>query len=228
MRRSQHRHHGDGANPARPVIKLLIADDHPVVREGLRSIVAEHQEISVVAEAGTGEELLDRLERTPIDVVLLDISMPGPGFLDLLHRLKTDHPRVRIVVLSIHPEEQYAIRAFKAGAVGYLTKDLSPGELVEAILKVHGGGKYVSPSLAQRLADELGDGFRVAPHNRLSNREYDVLRLLGAGHSVKAIAHDLRLSPKTVSTYRTRILEKMTLKTNADVIRYVRQHGLTD
>lgn len=209
------------------MIDLLIADDHPVVRQGLRSIVAECPEIAVVAEVGTGDELLERLTSTPADVVLLDISMPGPSFLDVLRELKDHHSRVRVVVLSIHPEKQYAIRAFKAGAAGYLTKERSPAELVEAIIKVYGGGKYVSPSLAQRLADELGNGFRLAPHDRLSDREYVVLRLLGAGHSVKAIAQQLRLSPKTVSTHRTRILQKMNLETNADLIRYAQLHGLT-
>ena len=208
------------------MIKLLIADDHPVVREGLRRITSEHGHIAVVAEAGSGEDLLDRLMQTEVDILLLDISMPGPGFLDVLRRVKTDHPRLGIVVLSIHREEQYAVRAFKAGAAGYVTKDRASSDLVDAILKVHRGGKYVSVAFAERLVTDLERGQERPPHERLSDREFEVLRLLGVGVSAKAIAHELALDPKTISTYRFRIMQKMRLASNADIIRYVIEHGL--
>lgn len=209
------------------MIRLLIADDHPVVREGLRRIVAEHPGLSVVGEAVNGDELLAALPRLPADVVLLDVSMPGPGFLPVLERLRTEHPSVAVLVLSVHPEDQYAVRALRAGAAGYLTKDHSPEQLVEAIRKVHRGGRYVSASLAERLAADLATaGASQARHEILSHREYEVLCLLGSGRTVKEISTDLRLSPKTISTYRARLLEKMHATSNADLVRYAAQHGL--
>lgn len=208
------------------MIRLFIADDHPVVRAGLRGIVDGEPDFEVVGEAYDGGDMLARIGRTPAEVLLLDVSMPGPGFLEVLRGLKQDHPRVAVLVLSVHPEDQYAVRALRAGAAGYLTKDHSPEELVAAIRKVHRGGKYVSPSLAERLAVGLEIGANDSPHEQLSNREYDVLCLLGSGRTVKEIASRLTLSPKTVSTYRARVLEKMKLATNADLVRYAAQHGL--
>jgi DNA-binding NarL/FixJ family response regulator len=208
------------------MIRLFIADDHPVVRAGLRGIVDGEPDFEVVGEACDGGDMLARIGRTPAEVLLLDVSMPGPGFLEVLRGLKQDHPRVAVLVLSVHPEDQYAVRALRAGAAGYLTKDHSPEELVAAIRKVHRGGKYVSPSLAERLAVGLEIGANDSPHEQLSNREYDVLCLLGSGRTVKEIASRLALSPKTVSTYRARVLEKMKLATNADLVRYAAQHGL--
>jgi DNA-binding NarL/FixJ family response regulator len=208
------------------MIRLFIADDHPVVRAGLRGIVDGEPDFEVVGEAYDGGDMLARIGRTPAEVLLLDVSMPGPGFLEVLRGLKQDHPRVAVLVLSVHPEDQYAVRALRAGAAGYLTKDHSPEELVAAIRKVHRGGKYVSPSLAERLAVGLEIGASDSPHEQLSNREYDVLCLLGSGRTVKEIASRLALSPKTVSTYRARVLEKMKLATNADLVRYAAQHGL--
>ncbi len=208
------------------MIRLFIADDHPVVRAGLRGIVDGEPDFEVVGEAYDGGDMLARIGRTPAEVLLLDVSMPGPGFLEVLHGLRQDHPRVAVLVLSVHPEDQYAVRALRAGAAGYLTKDHSPEELVAAIRKVHRGGKYVSPSLAERLAVGLEIGASDSPHEQLSNREYDVLCLLGSGRTVKEIASRLALSPKTVSTYRARVLEKMKLATNADLVRYAAQHGL--
>lgn len=208
------------------MIRLFIADDHPVVRAGLRGIVDGEPDFEVVGEAYDGGDMLARIGRTPAEVLLLDVSMPGPGFLEVLRGLKQDHPRVAVLVLSVHPEDQYAVRALRAGAAGYLTKDHSPEELVAAIRKVHRGGKYVSPSLAERLAVGLEIGANDSPHEQLSNREYDVLCLLGSGRTVKEIASRLALSPKTVSTYRARVLEKMKLATNADLVRYAAQHGL--
>jgi two-component system, NarL family, invasion response regulator UvrY len=208
------------------MIRLLIADDHPVVREGLRRIVEDHPGLQVVGEATTGDEVLASLPRVPADVVLLDVAMPGPGFLEVLQRLRAEHPTVAVLVLSVHPEDQYAMRALRAGAAGYLTKDHSPEQLTEAIRKVHRGGKYVSPWLAERLAADLAAGAKQARHEMLSDREYEVLCLLGSGLTVKDIASRLQLSPKTVSTYRTRVLEKMDASTNADLVRYAAQHGL--
>jgi DNA-binding NarL/FixJ family response regulator len=208
------------------MIRLFIADDHPVVRAGLRGIVEGEPDFEVVGEACDGGDMLARIGRTPAEVLLLDVSMPGPGFLEVLRVLRQDHPRVAVLVLSVHPEDQYAVRALRAGAAGYLTKDHSPEELVAAIRKVHRGGKYVSPSLAERLAVGLEIGANDSPHEQLSNREYDVLCLLGSGRTVKEIASRLALSPKTVSTYRARVLEKMKLATNADLVRYAAQHGL--
>jgi len=208
------------------MIRLLIADDHPVVREGLRRIVADDPGLQVVGEAVDGDGVLALILRQPTDVVLLDVSMPGPGFLQVLERLRAEHPGVKVLVLSVHPEEQYAVRALRAGAAGYLTKDHSPEQLIEAIRRVHRGGKYVSPTLAERLATDLAAGGPQAAHELLSHREYDVLCLLGSGRTVKEISAELDLSPKTVSTYRARLLEKMRLTGNADLVRYAARHGL--
>lgn len=208
------------------MIRLFIADDHPVVRAGLRGIVEGEPDFEVVGEACDGDGVLAHIGRTPTEVLLLDVSMPGPGFLEVLRRLRQDHPRVAVLVLSVHPEDQYAVRALRAGAAGYLTKDHSPEELVAAIRKVNRGGKYVSPSLAEKLAVGLEIGANDLLHELLSDREYDVLCLLGSGRTVKEIASRLALSSKTVSTYRARLLEKMQLATNADLVRYAAQHGL--
>ncbi|HET7250468.1 MAG TPA: response regulator transcription factor [Gemmatimonadales bacterium] len=208
--------------------RLVIADDHPIVREGLRRVVedAPGGGITVAGEASDGDELLARATTWNPDVVLLDITMPGPGFVETIQRLKAILPRVRILVLSVQPEDQFAVRALKAGASGYVSKNLSPEQLVTAIHQVIRGGRYVSPTLAQKLAAVVADGADRPPHEGLSAREYQVLCLIGAGKSVKEIAAVMELSVKTVSTYRTRILEKTTLKSNAEIIRYTVEHGL--
>lgn len=208
------------------MIRLFIADDHPIVRTGLSGIVADEPDITVVGEAADGSVLLDAIRRVPIDVLLLDVSMPGPGLVPLLEALRASHPSVAVLVLSVHPEDQYATRAFRAGARGYLTKDHSPAELVAAVRKVYRGGRYVSPALAERLAAELSGGGEIVPHERLSDREFEVLCLLGSGRTVTEVAGLLSLSVKTVSTYRTRVLEKLGARTNADLVRYVVAHGL--
>jgi two-component system invasion response regulator UvrY len=209
------------------MIRLLIADDHPVVREGLRRIIQDAAGLQVVGEVASGPELLEQLSRVAADIVLLDVTMPGLRFLELLQRLRSEHPTVAVLVLSVHPEDQYAVRALRAGAAGYLTKDHSPEQLIEAIRKVHRGGRYVSATLAERLAADLAVPVAgQARHELLSHREYEVLCLLGSGRTVKEISADLRLSPKTVSTYRTRLLEKMQATSNADLVRYAAQHGL--
>jgi two-component system, NarL family, invasion response regulator UvrY len=208
------------------MIRLLIADDHPIVRAGLRRIAEEDRSITVAAEASSGDEALAAMRTAVVDVVLLDVSMPGAPFTDTLRRLREDHPTVRVLVLSAHPEDQWAVRALRAGGSGYLTKDHSPEQLVDAVRRVHRGGRYVSPTLAERLASHLGPDFAGAPHELLSDREFEVLRLLGTGHAVKDVAAELGLSPKTVSTYRTRLMEKLHFGSTADLVRYAAHHGL--
>ena len=160
------------------------------------------------------------------DLVLLDVSMPGGPFLENLQRLRAKHPTVRVLVLSVHPEDQWAVRALRAGASGYLTKDHSPDQLLEAIRRVYRGGKYVSPTLAEHLAKQLDGDVQRAPHELLSDREFEVMRRLGSGLTVSQIATELAISAKTVSTYRTRILEKMAVETNAELVRYAARYGL--
>ncbi len=199
------------------MIRIVIADDHPIVRAGFRQLVAEDPQLRVVAEAGDTTELLAVLAAHEADVVLLDISMPGIAFLELVQRIRTTRPRARILVVSMHPEDQVAVRAIEAGADGYVMKTQSADELVGAIRKVHGGGKHVGPALRR-------DG---RARRDLSAREREILMLLGSGKSLKEIGARLTLSPKTVSTYRSRILTKLALKTNADLVRYVIEQGLT-
>jgi DNA-binding NarL/FixJ family response regulator len=208
------------------MIRVAIADDHPIVREGLRRIVSEDGGISVVGEASSAVELFRLLSSAPIDVVLLDVSMPGNTFVDTLKDLRRVHPSVKVLVISAHPEDQWAMRSLQAGAAGYLTKDHSPEQLVLAIRRVARGGKYVSETMAERLAGMVDTARTRAPHETLSDREFEVLRALGSGMMVKDVAAQLRLSAKTVSTYRTRLLDKMGLKTKADLVRYVVLHEL--
>ena len=208
------------------MIRVAIADDHPIVREGLRRIVSDDGGITVTGEASSAVELFRLLGGAAIDVVLLDVSMPGRTFIDTLKDLRREHPTVKVLVISAHPEDQWAMRSLQAGASGYLTKDHSPEQLVLAIRRVARGGKFVSESMAERLAGMVDAGATRAPHESLSDREFEVLRALGSGMLVKDVAAQLRLSAKTVSTYRTRLQEKMGLKTNADLVRYVVTHGL--
>jgi two-component system invasion response regulator UvrY len=208
------------------MIRLAIADDHPIVREGLRRIASEDEAISVVGEASTGAELFRLLAAAAVDVVLLDVSMPGASFIVTLRELRSRHPTVKVLVLSAHPEDQWAARSLQGGASGYLTKDHSPDQLVQAIRRVARGGKYVSESMAERLAGMVDGGMTRAPHERLSDREFEVLRALGSGMLVKDVAAQLRISAKTVSTYRARLLEKMGLQSKADLVRYVAAHEL--
>jgi DNA-binding NarL/FixJ family response regulator len=208
------------------VIRVAIADDHPIVREGLRRIVSEDRGIVVAGEASSAAELFRLLAAAAVDIVLLDVTMPGATLVETLGELRARHASIRVLVLSVHPEDQWALRALQAGAAGYLTKDHSPEQLVEAIHRVASGRKYVSESMAERLAGMAGDGRNRAPHELLSHREFEVLRALGSGLTVKDVAAQLRLSAKTVSTYRARLLEKMGLRSTADLVRYVVAHGL--
>ncbi len=210
------------------MIRILIVDDHPIVRAGLRRIAEDDRGVTVTGEASSGDEALTALRDHVADVVLLDVTMPGAPFTESLRRLREMHPTVRVLVLSAHPEDQWAVRALRGGASGYLTKDHSPEQLLDAIRRVHRGGRYVSPMLAERLAAQLGQDFVGAPHEQLSDREFDVLRGLGTGRTVKEVAELLGLSPKTVSTYRTRLMEKLGFATNADLVRYSAEYGLMD
>lgn len=207
-------------------IRVLIADDHPIVRQGLRRIVEADSGMEIAAEAGDAAALFQALDTVATDLILLDVSMPGQPFLDTLRAVREKHPTVRVLVLSVHPEDQWAVRALRAGASGYLTKDRSPDQLIEAIQRVHRGGKYVSPSLAEHLAAHLDTNGDRLPHELLSDREFEVMRRLGSGLTVSQIAAELSISAKTVSTYRTRIFEKMAVETNADLVRYAARHGL--
>jgi|SRR5581483_8242218 len=209
------------------MIKILIADDHPIVRSGLKEIVTKERDIVVGGEARDGQELLDLVRKQHWDVVVLDISMPGRSGLDVLIQLKREYPRLPVLILSVQSEEQYAVRALKSGASGYLTKQSVPGELVKAIRRVVAGGRYISCSLAERLAFDL-DASGKPPHENLSYRELEVMRMIASGSRIKEIAQALFVSPKTVTTYRVRILKKMGMKTNADLIHYVIEHKLLD
>jgi DNA-binding NarL/FixJ family response regulator len=207
-------------------IKVLIADDHTIVREGIKQILAEMPEISVTDEARNGQEVLQNVWDNEYDIVLLDITMPGRSGLDILKQLKHDKPALKILILSMHPEEQYAIRAFKAGAFGYLTKESSPNELIDAVRKISIGKKYVSSSLAETLASHLEAKSEKPLHDTLSDREYEVMCMIASGRTVKEIAGELALSVKTISTYRARILEKMGMKNNAQLTHYTIQNQL--
>lgn len=209
------------------MIRVLIAEDHAIVREGIKRLLAGCEDIEVAAETGDGHAVLRLVTDQPPDVVLLDVSMPGPGFLHVIDHLKRTHPQVKVLVLSIHAEEVYAVRAIRAGARGYLGKDRTPEELLRAIRRVYGGGRYVTDTLGERLAAGADDGVRPR-YETLSDREYEILRLLAGGLRPTDIARKLSLSPKTVSTYRTRILEKMGFRNNADLFRYALEHDLVD
>jgi two-component system, NarL family, invasion response regulator UvrY len=207
-------------------VRVLVADDHALVRKGLQQVIKEQAPDMIVDEAWDGEQVLSMVRNEEWDVLVLDIGMPKRSGLEILQELRTTQPKLPVLILSVHPEDQYAIRVLKAGAAGYLSKDSALDELVDAIRKAVSGGRYVSASLAEKLALGLSGGLDRLPHEALSDREMTVLLKMGAGMSVGEIADELSLSVKTVSTYRTRILEKMGYKSNADLIRYVIEHEL--
>ena len=197
------------------MIRILIADDHPIVRQGFKQVLSDTADLLVADEAGSGQEVLALVAKKEYDAILLDISMPGKSGLEVLKELKAVNPKIPVLILSIYPEEQYAIRALKAGAAGYLTKASAPEELISAIRKVSQGGRYVTEALAEKLTYFLhGDADKV-PHEKLSDREYQVMLLIASGKTVTQIADELCLSVKTISTYRRHILEKMQFTTNA-------------
>jgi two-component system invasion response regulator UvrY len=202
------------------MIRVLLADDHPVVRSGLRTILATDPKIEVVSEAASGEEAIDRTRTSRPQVVLLDVAMPGRGGIETAQEIKRLYPAVKVLMLTMHPEGHYAVRCLREGADGYITKDSAPDVLIQAVHKLAAGGKYVSPTLAERLALYLDARSDRAPHELLSSRELEVMLRIAAGERPSEIAEALHLSVKTVSTYRSRILEKMNLKTNSDIMRY--------
>jgi DNA-binding NarL/FixJ family response regulator len=202
------------------MIRILIADDHAIVRHGLKQIIENSGEMRVVAEADCGIATLRKLREIECDVVLLDISMPDMSGVDVLKQIHAERPQLPILILSIYPEDQYAIRLIKAGAAGYLTKESAPQEVVEALRRVASGKKYISPTVAEILASELGAAKEKLPHQTLSDREYQIFLLLASAETVSEIAGTLALSVKTVSTYRSRVLEKMHLHNNAELMRY--------
>lgn len=210
-------------------MKVLIADDHAVVRQGLKQILADEFPAASFGEATNATEALAMLARGKWELMLLDVSMPGRSGLEILKEARRARPRLPILVLSMHPEDQYAVRMLKAGASGYLTKETAPEELARAVRKVMAGGKYINAATAEQLAASLDSApGEHAPHEALSDREFQVLRMIALGKSVKQIAGDLSLSVKTVSTYRTRVLSKMNMKTNADLTRYGIERRLAD
>ena len=208
--------------------KVLIVDDHAVVREGLKQILAEAPDTEVVSEVATGEEALEKVASEHYDVVVLDISLPDMSGLEVLKQIRDLRPQLAVLILTIHPEEQYAVRVLQAGASGYMTKETAPDELAAAIKKVAAGGRYISASLAEKLAFSMGPKAKAALHEALSDREFQVLKMIASGKSIIAISEDLRLSKKTVSTYRRRILDKMGMETNAEIIRYAIENKLAD
>ncbi len=208
------------------MIRVLIADDHAVVLEGLKQIVSETPDLVISAQARDGQEVLEKIRSNSVDVVLLDIAMRGRSGLDTLMRIRRERPNLPVLVLSMHPEDQYAVRVLKAGASGYSTKDSAPDQLITAIRQVVTGWKYVSPSLAEKLAFDLESDAGKPPHASLSDREYEVLRLIAVGQTLKEVAHTLSLSTKTIGTCRARILEKLKMKNNGELTHYVIREGL--
>jgi two-component system invasion response regulator UvrY len=210
------------------VIRVLIADDHPLVRSGLRQILAPEPDFAVPGEAADSEQAVKSVDEQNWDVVLLDISMPGRDGLDALREIRRRRPALPVLILSMHSEDQFAIRAIKAGASGYITKVLPPNELIHAIRRVSTGKKYVTPAVAEALANAVEYGNARPLHESLSDREFQVVRKIAAGKTVSEIAAEISLSVKTVSTYRARALEKMSMRTNAELTRYAIENGLVD
>ena len=210
------------------MIKILIADDHAIVREGLKQIVAEESDMKVTGEAGNADEVFEILKTNNFDIAILDINMPGKSGLDLLKDLKIQHPKLPVLILSIYGEEQYGIRALKAGALGYLRKVSAPNELVTAIRKIVSGGKYISQALAENLADAVDDSYNKLPHEILSDREFEVMCKIASGESAEKISDDLSISIHTFYTYRNRIFEKMNMKSNVELAQYVIQNKLNE
>jgi DNA-binding NarL/FixJ family response regulator len=207
-------------------MRVLIADDHPVVRHGLRQMLAQESDVTVVGEARDGEEVIDLCGRVAWDVAVLDYQMPGKSGLELVKELRHRYPARSVLILSMYPEDTYAVRALKAGASGYLTKESAPEDLVAAIRKVAAGGKYITPALGERLALDLEDTRSAPTHEILSDREYQIMWMIVSGKALTQIGQELNLSPNTVSTYRARILRKMGMKSNAELLHYAIQHHL--
>ncbi len=209
------------------MIKIFIVDDHIIFREGLKRVLSEVQDIEVAGEAGEGTKALAAITRNDFDVILLDLSLPGMGGLEVLRQLKEEKPKLPVLILSIYSEEQYALRVLRNGAIGYLTKESVPADLIRAIRKAYRGQRYISDTLAERLANHFTGDEDQQPHDLLSKREYEVFSMIVSGKATKTIAHELSIARTTVTSYRGRILEKMNMKTNAELIRYAIENGLT-
>jgi DNA-binding NarL/FixJ family response regulator len=210
------------------MIRVLLADDHAIVRAGLKELLSDTEDIEVAGEAMNGVEVMARVRAQDFDVAVLDMSMPGRGGIELIKQLKAERPKVRVLVLSMHSEKQYAVRAVKAGASGYLTKDSAAEQLVAAIRRIAAGGAYVTPETAERLVLESGAGGDGTPHSLLSDREFQVFQLIATGRSITEIAQQLSLSVKTVSTHKTRLMEKMGLANQAELIRYAIENNIIE
>jgi two-component system, NarL family, invasion response regulator UvrY len=210
------------------MIRVIVADDHAIVRQGLRTILEAARDMRCVAEAENAVEAMRAIRDIECDALLLDISMPGKNGIDILKQIKKEKPRLPVLILSMYPEDQYALRAIKAGAAGYLTKQSAPQQLVAAIRQISQGRKFITPELAESLANHLDDEGDQMPHETLSDREFQTLRLIGAGKSLTDIANELCLSVKTVSVYRARLLEKMKLKNNSELTHYAVKNGLAE
>lgn len=210
------------------MIRIVIADDHAIVREGLKRIVSSIADMEVAGEAGNGTEVMQRVRELAFDVLVLDLSMPGRSGMELIKLVRGEKPQLRILVLSMHQESQYAVRAIKNGASGYLTKESAPGQLEQAIRKVASGGAFISAEVAEQLALGAMPGSEAVPHESLSNREFEVLQLLVSGVSMTDIATRLNLSVKTVSTHKTNLMQKMGLQNQSELIRYALKHGLAE
>jgi len=210
------------------MIRIVIADDHAIVREGLKRIVSEIPDMQVVGEAADGTEVMQRVRELDFDIIVQDLSMPGRSGMELIKLVRAEKPKLRILVLSMHQELQYAVRAIKSGASGYLTKESAPAELEQAIRKIAGGGAYVTPEVAEQLALGAMPGSTANPHESLSDREFEVFRMLAAGASVTDIATRLKLSVKTVSTHKANLMHKMGLHNASELVRYAMKHGLAD
>jgi DNA-binding NarL/FixJ family response regulator len=210
------------------MIRILVVDDHPIVRAGLKQIIAEESDMAVPGEARSAQEALELARKEEWDVVVLDIGLPGQSGLETLKELKRSWPTLPVLILSVYPEDQFAVRSLRAGAAGYMTKESAPEELVLAIRKVVSGGKHITQAVAERLALQIERDSGTPPHESLSDREYEVLRLIASGKTVNQIAGQLSLSVKTISTYRARILEKLELKTSAELIRYAIRQRLVE
>ena len=210
------------------MIRIVIADDHAIVREGLKRIVSAGEDMEVTAEAADGAEVMQRVRELEFDVLVLDLSMPGRSGMELIKLARAEKPRLRILVLSMHQELQYAVRAIKSGASGYLTKESAPAELLQALRKIAGGGAYVTSEVAEQLALGAMPGGAEASHESLSPREFEVFRLLAGGLSVTGIAGQLNLSVKTVSTHKANLMQKLSLHNQSELVRYAIRHGLSD
>ena len=208
------------------MMRVLIVDDHAIVRRGLRDLLSDEFRDAAFGEAADAREALEQLRKKEWDVALLDLALPGKSGLDLLKELKAEWPELPVLVLSAHPEDQFAVRALKAGAGGYLTKECAPEELAKAISKIVRGGRYVSPALAEKLVLRITKDLTRTPHETLSDREYEVMSRIASGKTVTEIAGELSLSAKTISTYRTRVLEKLGVKNSAEIVQYALRNGL--